>query len=405
MRETGLGYFPLALIARFPFAMMIVGVLTLVVAGRDSLALAGINSAAVGLGTALFGPLIGAAADRLGQRRVLLVCGALNSAALAVMAWIVYSPLPDWSMLLVAFLIGASAPQISPMSRSRLVTVIRTRFPAARRDRVLNSTMAYESAADEIVFVFGPFVVGVLATTMTPWAPVVAASVMTLAFVTAFALHPSSVPPVSREERARTLAPASELFRPGLLVVIGGIFGVGLFFGAMLTSLTAFMAEIGHPGSAGLLYGVMGVGSAVLALSVSVFPAAFSRRARWLVFAAILLAGTGILFLVDSVAGVALALVVAGLGIGPTLVTLYSIGADRSPAGRSATVMTSLGSALMVGQSASSAVTGAIGESAGATAALAVPAVAAGVVLLFGLANWFLSAAPARSSRNAATRR
>ena len=46
---TGAGYFPLALIARFPFAMMVVGVLTLVVSARGSVELGGLASASVGI--------------------------------------------------------------------------------------------------------------------------------------------------------------------------------------------------------------------------------------------------------------------------------------------------------------------------------------------------------------------
>ncbi|WP_341856709.1 MFS transporter [Brachybacterium sp. GPGPB12] len=93
-REAGTAYFPIAFIARFPFAMMIVGTLTLVVAARDSIALGGLNSAVLGLGSALVGPLLGAAADRFGQRRVILVAGIVNSLALMGLAWVAFSPRP-----------------------------------------------------------------------------------------------------------------------------------------------------------------------------------------------------------------------------------------------------------------------------------------------------------------------
>src|SRR5699024_9771633 len=66
LRLAGLPYFLIAFIARLPFAMMVVGVLTVVVSARGSLSLGGLTSAAVGLGTACFGPLLGAAADRFG---------------------------------------------------------------------------------------------------------------------------------------------------------------------------------------------------------------------------------------------------------------------------------------------------------------------------------------------------
>jgi MFS family permease len=111
---VGRSYFPIAFVARMPFAMIVVGVLTLVVAGRGSLSLGGINSAMVGLGTALFGSFIGAAADRWGQRYVLLIVGILNCLALAFMAWVVFSPLPDIVVFIAAFAIGATSPQVAP---------------------------------------------------------------------------------------------------------------------------------------------------------------------------------------------------------------------------------------------------------------------------------------------------
>ncbi len=392
---TGRSYFPIALLARLPFAMMVVGVLTLVVSGRGELSLGGLTSAMVGVGTAIFGPLIGAAADRLGQRRVVLLCGIANSVALVAMSWVVFSTLPDAVILAIAFLIGATAPQVSPMSRSRLVGVIATRLPSERHGRVLNGTMAYESAADEIVFVFGPFLVGLLATTLTPAAPVIGAAVLTIVFVSAFALHSSgslsATAAAESESGERVQAPASELARPALLAVVAGVLGMGLFFGSMLTSLTSFMADAGHPEQAGLVYGVMGIGSAAFALGVAFFPARFSLRARWLLFAGILVAGTLALPFVASVPMMMLSLLITGIGVGPTLVTQYSLGAKRSPLGRSATVMTILGSGIIVGQSASSALVGELAQSAGTAAALYAPIAAALVVAAAGLANWFLT--------------
>ncbi|MEJ1087741.1 hypothetical protein WDU99_05370 [Microbacterium sp. Mu-80] len=146
---AGWPYFVIAFVARLPFAMMVVGVLTMVVTARGSLSLGGLASAAVGVGTAVIGPFLGAAADRYGQRPVLIAAAVLNAAMLALFAVVVYSPLGEPTVLLAGFAIGATAPQVSPMSRSRLVTIIDERMPAARRARTTSSTMSYESAADE----------------------------------------------------------------------------------------------------------------------------------------------------------------------------------------------------------------------------------------------------------------
>ncbi|MEV8219126.1 MFS transporter [Microbacterium sp. NPDC077391] len=392
LRLTGIPYFVIAFIARLPFAMMVVGVLTMVVAVRGSLSLGGLTSAAVGFGTALVGPFLGAAADRWGQRPVLLLCGVLNAAMLAVFALIVYAPAADVVVLASAFTIGATAPQVSPMSRSRLVTIIAERMPEMQRARTTSATMSYESAADETVFVFGPFLVGVLASFIAPWAPIAIASALTLLFVGAFALHPTGRHvSVERDAEGRAPSAVGELFRPVLLVVVTGIFGVGLFFGAALTALTSFMADRGAPEQAGLLYGVMGVGSAVLALGVAWLPPRFTLHARWIVFATILVAGSVLFAIADSVTAMTIALALVGIGVGPTIVTQYSLGAARSPRGRSATVMTMLGSGVVVGQAVASAGTGAIAESAGTPVALVLPLIAATIVLIAGIANRLIS--------------
>lgn len=393
VRHTGIGYFPIALVARLPFAMIIVGMLTLVVSVRGSVALGGITAAATGLGTAALGPFLGAAADRWGQRRVLVGAAVANSAALVAMAFIVPSPLPDAALLVNAFLIGATAPQVSPMSRSRLVEIIGERFSADRRQKTLGATMAYESAADEIVFVFGPVLVGVLAMALNPAAPILAAAAISLAFVVAFALHPTGRTAAHGAAAGRApQAPASELARPALVITVIGTTGVGLFFGAMLTSLTAFMADSGAPEQAGLVYGAMGLSSAILALGVALLPQRFGLSARWLVFGGIILAGTVAFASADSTPAVVLALLITGVGVGPTLVTLYHLAAHRTPAGRSATVMTMVGAGIIVGQASASALTGMLADDLGAGAAMLAPLVAAAVIVAAGAADAIVGA-------------
>lgn len=388
---TGIAYFPLAFVARLPFAMMVVGVLTLIVSLRESVEVAGLGSAMVGIGSAAIGPLIGAAADRYGQRPTLIVAGICNSVALGALAWVTYADTPDWAVFITAFCVGATVPQVSPMSRSRVVTIATTKLPVEKAPRALSSILAYESAADEMVFVFGPVVVGVLALTLGAWAPVVGAAVLTIVFVGAFALHHTAAPARTRAERDAILAPASELFRPSLLVIVCGIFAVGLVFGTTLTSLTAFMQERGDAESAGVLYGVMGVGSAILALCVARFPSRFTLRYRWLLFSACIVGGSLVLSLADTITQVILGLALMGIGIGPLLVTIYSFGAARSPEGRSATVMTMLGSAIMLGQSLAAAVTGAVSENSGVDTSMSLPLISAGLALVFGMVNWGLT--------------
>jgi MFS family permease len=386
VRHAGFSYFPIAFVARLPFAMMVVGVLTLVVAERDSVALGGLNAAVAGIGTALAGPLLGAAADRLGQRRVLVPLGLLNAVLLGTFVLVVGSSAPDLAVLALSVLIGASAPQVPPLSRTRLVAIIKQRVSPDRREKLLTGTMACESAADEMVFVVGPFLVGLLATAIAPWVAIAGAAVLTAVFVPAFALHPTGRLQDTTGRRAHQ-APARELASARLLTVVAGTLGVGIFFGATLTSLTGFLAATGDGDRAGLLYGVMGIGSAALALGSASLPRRFTSKARWLVFGSLLLAAAIGYATARSEAGLLIALAVLGFGIGPTLVALYSLAATLSPAGRSATTMTMLGSAVVVGQAVASAVTGLAVDRFGPETALILPALAAVLVVAAGLAH------------------
>ncbi len=386
IHHTGFWYFPVAFVARLPFAMMTVGVLALVVSVRGSVALGGLTSAAVGIGVVIAGPVLGDLADRFGQSRVLVPTGLANGILLALFPLVVDSPAADGLVLASAVAIGLTGPQTAAMSRSRVMALIGDRIAPDRRERTFSRAMAYESAADETAFVIGPFVVGVLAAVVAPWAPIAAAAALSFVFVTAFALHPTGrVVPIASERGA--MAPARELLRPRMLMLVVAVFGVGAFFGSTLTSLTAFMEARGAPVAGALLYGVMGVGSAVLALAVAVLPARFSLRWRLATFAILLFASAGAYSVGGSVVTVTAVLCLMGIGVGPSLVTLFSLAGYRAPAGRTATTMTVLASALTLAQALSSAVTGAIAERASVETAMLFPAGAALIVLAMAAAN------------------
>ncbi|HCJ47774.1 MAG TPA: MFS transporter [Microbacterium sp.] len=385
VRAVGVWYFAIALIARLPYAMIVVGVLTMVVDARGSLAIGGLTSAMVGLGTIATGPLIGAAADRYGQRPVLLLATLVQASVLVALVVVAYGDTPDGLLLAVSALAGATAPQVSPMSRARMVAAV-GRLRVTDRDRVQESVMGYESAVDEVVFVFGPVLVGVIAIAGDPAAPVLAAAALTVVFVAGFALHPTARTAAHAESR-QTREPVRAVFRPGIVLAAAGTLATGLFFGAMLTSLTAFAEEGGFPEQTGILYGIMGIGSAILALSVGLLPRRFTLPWRWIGFTVLLVAGALLAAGATGALSMGWALALAGCGIGPTLATLYALAAARAPLGREATVMTILGSGVVVGQAFGSMLVGLLAETAGASAALWTPVLAAVLLLVAGGAN------------------
>lgn len=383
MRLFGWTYIPISVIAKLPFAMSVVAVLTAVAATRESYTLAGSTAALVGLGTAISGPLIGAAADRWGQRIVLIVTALANAAALFGLAVALRLEVTTPVVLAAGMAIGLTSPQASSMVRTRWLYAIRATLTGTDARKVTSKVLSYESMTDELVFVFGPVIVGIVAVALGVVVPLDFAAVLTGLGVLAFAVHPSvrfttgharqpasapepdSAPEVAGASQPAPAeptrpAPVREIYRLIVIVPVFGMTSIGVFFGASLTSLSNFMERFGQADAAGVYYGIMGVGSAILALSVVLLPERFTFTARWLVFGSLALAGSIVMHFVSAPLDVVLPLVIMGCGIGPALVTLYSIASDVAPFGRTTTVMAMMSTGVVVGQSGSSALTGVI---------------------------------------------
>lgn len=399
---VGLSYFPIAFIGRLPFAMTVVGVVTLMVTVRDSFSLAGFASATVGLGTALAGPFIGMAADRVGQRAVLLVCTVVHATSLVTLTILTYQGAANGWLLAGAFMIGASAPQLAAMSRARLLGVINSKIPPVRRSKTLTTTMSIESVADELVFVFGPVAVGLLAVSLGSWAPLGVAAILTLVFVGAFALHPTSLTVATGSAGEVDRPPLKNFLGAKYLVLIFAMLCVGSFFGSMFTALTGFMEQFDKADSAGVIYGALGVGSAIFAMSMPLMPGRFSLRARLVTFAGVMLGAVGFLPFVTSELQITVVLVFLGVGIGPVLVTIFSIASIHGPSGRTATLMTLLSSSIVVGQAALSATTGQVVEHQGVSAALLLPVIATFALTVCAVANFVILKAERPTNSGAA---
>lgn len=387
---AGAGFIPLGMIARLPLAMLTVGALTLVTAATDSYAFGGFAAGAVGIGSALGAPILGFLADRHGQRPVLLLSAALNT--LAIVALLAVSGLSGTGTgllptLVAAFLMGATCPQIGPLARVRWMALTQGRRPAD-----LDTALSYESTADELTFVLGPALVGLLASLIAPWLPLALAAALTLAFVSAFAVHPTerAVIPLRRRPRTgasgRVRTPAAG--RAGLLVTLPvlGMVMMGTFFGSTQTALIAFAGGFGVETAAGLLYAVMGVSSALTALSVAYWPQRFRHPLRWVVSAGVMSAAALLPLLASDIPFMLAALLVLGLPVGPTMVTIFSVGSLVAPKHLVGTIMTLLASGIVAGTALGASIAGALAESS-VLHAFAVPVAAAVVLLLLGVVS------------------
>ncbi|WP_372699535.1 MFS transporter [Arthrobacter sp. JSM 101049] len=382
---AGPAFFPLAFFARLPLAMLTIGTLTLVSTATGSYASGGIAAGAVGIGSAIGAPLIGYAADRLGQRAVLIPIALVHAVVVAALivtgAGIMASPAVV--VAIMAFTAGATCPQVGPLARVRWMSLTTNR-PRGRRE--LETALSYESTVDELTFVMGPALVGVLASLVAPWLPLALAAVVTAALVPAFAVHRTGQ--AIRLDRP-TGGPASgtgwargRIIRVGLCVL--GMIGMGTIFGSVSAGAVSFAGAFGQASAGGLLYAALGLTSAVAALSVSVWPKGWAQPLRWAGCALVLVPLALLLQVPQSIGTMVVFLLLVGVPIGPIMVTIFTVGGDVAPLGRMGTVMTMLASGIVVGTAIGNGLAGVMAEVVGPQGAFQVAAAAAVVLFLAG---------------------
>lgn len=381
VHAAGVGFFPLGLLARLPYAMSSLATLILVQTVTTSYAFAGLAAAAQGLAGAAGSPVVGTLADRYGHRRVAGISTVANIAALLCL--IAASRASRAEMLAAAALVGLSQPPIGA-----LVRVYWSRRDQSRdQPSFLPAAMAYEAAADETSFVAGPTLVGLLApiaTSLGPIAPIVASVALLLLAALPFVLrYTERNPPPSRPSRTESKA---LLPRRALLAMFLAMAAMGAVFGAVQTGVTAYAHSIGRPGVAGLIYAVFGAGSALAGAACAWLPRGFATRHRYLVFAAGLVAGMLALFVGDRLHAIVPAVAIASVTVAPYMITLYTLTERLAPPERTASAITILCAGGPLGTATGQALAGYLAQRGGSGDAFLLAPIAAAMALLLAVA-------------------
>lgn len=373
-RLAGRWFLVIGAFARLPFAMVPIGVMLLVTTTTGSVALGGFATSAAAIGTAVLSPLQGRLADQLGQRPVLLTATAVSALGLVAVTVAAVNNWPFPLLLTACVVTGGFMPQVGPLARVRWLSL-------TKADRTpMSAAMSWEGTIDELTFVLGPALVGTIAAFAPSSALLVGAGLVAV-FATSFALHPTALPAAERvpdmPKPVSTLTVLRAVVAPTL-----GMCALGSFFGSSQAAVTGVATSLGNPGSAGLLYAVMGVGSAITALALVALPARITARTRWI------FGGTGMALtmamatMVTTAWPTAIALFITGLFIGPAIVTLFTVCGEAAPPRAAGTAMTLLVSANVVGVAVGAAIGGQVVEDlshagSGAGLAFVVPAISA----------------------------
>lgn len=350
---TGWGYIVTAFFGRMPTAMTIIGVLTLVTSVTGSVANAALASASLAIATGIANPTIGRLTDNLGQRGPLLVVAPINIVVLLALVFILDAQTPLWLIMTLSALIGATTVPLGALARVRW-------YPIAKEKHQLKSALSWESVADEMAFVLGPAAVGILASRIDPKAPILIAALIVATCVIPFALSQFSVGPAQWLEGEKAPAIVRVLFLT--LTPLVSMAALGMFFGSMQTSVTAFAQAAGNEGNAGLIYATMGLGAAITALGSVAMPDSFSMANRIVLGGIGIAAGSALCTIAPNEGVLAFVVFLAGLAIGPASVAIFTLAGERAPTGGDAVAVTALGSVNVLGVALASSVTGQVVE-------------------------------------------
>ncbi|WP_129587641.1 MFS transporter [Actinomyces minihominis] len=374
----GAGKMVAAALARIPYAMLPLGIMTAFTAATGDIAVGGLATAFFSVAVAVCSPLVGRAADIWGQRRVLMIIAPVN--ALAILAlFLAAINVPATPLIyLICLLAGMTGVPVGSFTRARWVGM----HPNPKR---LTAAFSYESTVDEFVFVLGPAFVGIAATAAAPAAPLLLSFIIWALAGIPFAL----TAPVKPLEGDGGLAPESKRPTIGRILVsiapaIVALIALGTFFGSTQAGITVRAEELGSVGSAGLVYASMGVSSGIMALLVVALPDRFKLSDRFIVFGLAVAALTMMTSGAQSLPATALWFLATGIFIGPTLVTAFTVAERLAPPGGIAVAMTLLSSSVTIGVSIGSATGGRIAEASGSHLTFVFAAVAILTVAVIG---------------------
>jgi hypothetical protein len=382
-------FFLTAAVGRVGIAMTSLGIVWLVRARTGSYATAGLVTGGFAVAEAVAGPQLARLIDRFGQHRVLPPALLAHAAAVAVLLTLVAAGTPDWLMAAGGVLVGATIPQLGALSAARWAALLRD-----ERAEGLPTAFALESLANEMAYLAGPALISVLGASGYPEVGTVLAATLVVAGGLCFAAQRGSAPPASgAAERHRT---GRSLLRPGFAVLVGVNLVIGVFFGAMQISVTAFSVEHKAAATAAVLFTVSSCAALLAGWLYGLRRWRTAPQVQLAVATAGLAVGGLALLIVGSPVELGIGVALTGMAIPPILVlcTLLAQAAVHQAVLTQAFVW--LNSASAAGSASAAAATGLAVTTFGAHGGFAVAATAAGVAAMLAVAGLQALAVPQR---------
>lgn len=308
-------------LARLPIAMAPIGIVAMLSQTHGEYWLAGAVSATYALTNALIAPQISRAVDRFGQSAVLAPATTISVLAFLTLIAAANQSWPAWTLFAAAFL-AAAMPSMPAMLRARWTEIFRDRPE-------LNTAFAFESAADELVYIAGASLSVGLAVALFPEAGMLISTAFLALGTLAFVLQRATEPAV-RHVAGSTPQKSAIRLRPVQIITLALVF-VGATFATAEVSAVAITKDLGQPNAASIVIGVYAIGSFVVGLVLGALNPKLALQ-KQLMIAVTILALTALpLPFAGTVPLLAIAVFVSGVAISPTFITAFGIVERRVP--------------------------------------------------------------------------
>ncbi|WP_405869306.1 MULTISPECIES: MFS transporter [unclassified Streptomyces] len=318
--------FAAALLGRLSYGIVPLSVMLAVNRASGSYAVAGTVMALFG-GTSVFlSPARAALIDRYGPRRTLVPMVAAYAALLGLLTLLVRRPGAVSPLVLgaVTAAAGACTPPLGPTMRA-----VWGRLAPDRA--LLQRAYSLDGVAEELLFVSGPLLVGVLMRFAPPAAGIVFGTALIVVGTAGFVSSPAVRAVRPGDRKARRAAGGRRVLR-GLGRPVAATAAVGLALGVVDLLVVAFTEGHGYGAdSVAWILAALSTGSAVGGL----LNGAVTWGSSAVVRLPLLIAGLGLALLgaglVPGLATLAVVVAVAGFFVSPALTTAYLI-ADEAAA-------------------------------------------------------------------------
>jgi len=353
-------------IARLPVSMVGIGILMYVEAERGSYAIAGAVSGSISIAAAIGGPLSSRFVDKLGQHRVLPIQILLIVICSMALVLLIPSNVPAPYLFIFSIGSGLAYPSIGALVRSRWTALLVS-------GPILLTAFSIESMIDELIFIVGPTIAATTSVKIHPAAPQVIAMFLLAGGGLWLASMRNSEPPINKHQGKHG---KPVILQNGLIYMWGVHIAIGMFFGAVETSIIAFTKIAGQPIFGGIVMAVWAFGSLLGGFVYGGLHFKSALQNQLIVVSLLLVPATVAMVFVESILALALLSIAAGIGISPLLIASAAITQRRSPVGRTTEAIASMYAGIGLGFAFAAAMAGWLIDNRGTSYSFALGAFA-----------------------------